>query len=92
MHGLANTTYGIYAWEELPDDAYYDPDFLADYASTAQAINVSSGKHYQVKLHAPPPPSNRSSCHAVWVDFTNPFVWIAARSTISNSQRRICRQ
>jgi protocatechuate 3,4-dioxygenase beta subunit len=52
LHGLANSRYDIYAWEAVPDGAYYDPDFLADYAGTALGINIGSEHHYQVKLHA----------------------------------------
>ena len=52
LHGLANTMYNIYAWEDVPDGAYYDPDFIGDYAGTALGINIGSGNHYQVKLHA----------------------------------------
>jgi hypothetical protein len=52
LHGLANTSYDIYAWDEVPDGAFYDPHFLADYADSAFKINISSGKHYQVKLYA----------------------------------------
>jgi hypothetical protein len=44
--------YDIYAWDDVPDGAFYDPDFLADYAEAAQGINIDSGKHYAVKLHA----------------------------------------
>ena len=52
LHGLANTMYDIYAWDDVPDGAFYDPDFLADYAEAALGINIDSGKHYAVKLHA----------------------------------------
>lgn len=52
LHGLANTMYDIYAWEDVPEGAFYDPNFLADYADSAQEINIDSGKRYQVKLHA----------------------------------------
>ena len=52
LHGLANVAYCIYALEAAPDDAYYDPDFLTDYASSAVGISISSGSHYEVKLHA----------------------------------------
>jgi len=52
LHGLANTTYDIYAWDEVPDGAFYDPEFLRDYAGSALSINIGSGKRYPVKLHA----------------------------------------
>jgi hypothetical protein len=52
LHGLANIPYFIYAWEDLPDGAYYDPAFLTDYAGTALGISIGSGRHYQVKLYA----------------------------------------
>jgi hypothetical protein len=52
LHGLANTSYNVYAWDEVPDGAYYDPEFLADFASSAVGINVASDSRYQVKLHA----------------------------------------
>lgn len=51
LHCLAKTVYDVYAWEDAPDGAYYDPDFLADYVGARQGINISSGS-YQVKLHA----------------------------------------
>jgi len=52
LHGLANTQYDIYAFEDVPDGAYYDPEVLSDYADSAQRIYIGSGQHYQVKLHA----------------------------------------
>jgi protocatechuate 3,4-dioxygenase beta subunit len=52
LHGLANTMYDIYAWDDVPDGAFYDRDFLAEYADTAVGISIASGNHYQVKLHA----------------------------------------
>jgi len=52
LHGLANTAYNIYAWDEVPDGAFYDPDFLKDYADSALSINIGSGNRYPVKLHA----------------------------------------
>jgi hypothetical protein len=52
MHGLANAIYDIYAWVEVPDGAYYYPDFLADYSESALRINIGSDNHYQVTLHA----------------------------------------
>jgi hypothetical protein len=52
LHGLAPTRYEIYAWGDVVEGAYYDPDFLADYAGTALGINISFGNHYQVKLQA----------------------------------------
>ena len=52
LHGLANVMYCIYAWEDVPAAAYYDPAFLTDYAGTALGISIGSGRHYEVKLHA----------------------------------------
>jgi len=52
LHGLAPASYDIYAWEDLVEGAYYDPDFLAEYSDTALGINIASDNHYQVKLHA----------------------------------------
>ena len=52
LHGLANTSYDIYAWDEVPEGAYYDPEFLADFAGSAVGLNIGSGNRYQVKLHA----------------------------------------
>lgn len=52
LHGLATTAYNIYAWDEVPDGAFYDPEFLRNYAGSALSINIDSGKRYPVKLHA----------------------------------------
>lgn len=52
LHGLAPAKYEIYAWEDIVEGAYYDPDFLADYSGSALGIDISSDNHYQVKLHA----------------------------------------
>lgn len=52
LHGLANTAYDIYAWDDVPEGAYYDPEFLADFAGSATEVSIESGKRYQVKLHA----------------------------------------
>jgi len=52
LHGLAPTGYEIYAWDDVVQGAYYDPDFLADYAGSAVGIDIGSGQHYQVKLHS----------------------------------------
>jgi protocatechuate 3,4-dioxygenase beta subunit len=52
LHGLAPTTYGLYAWEDVPDGAYYDSDYLAGHAGTALEISVAPRAHYPVKLHA----------------------------------------
>jgi protocatechuate 3,4-dioxygenase beta subunit len=53
LHGLANyLPYNIYAFESIPDGAFYDPDFMSDYAGTALGISTGRGNHNQVKLHA----------------------------------------
>jgi Carboxypeptidase regulatory-like domain len=51
LRGLVPTTHKIYAWEEMPDGAFHDPDFLADYADGAQGISAQSGNRNPVILH-----------------------------------------
>jgi protocatechuate 3,4-dioxygenase beta subunit len=52
LHGLAPTPYDIYAWEDIPDGAYYDPDYLAGHPGTVLGINVHAGAYYPVKVYA----------------------------------------
>jgi Carboxypeptidase regulatory-like domain len=51
LRGLVPTTHKIYAWEEMPDGAFHDPDFLADYGDGAQGISAQSGNRNPVILH-----------------------------------------
>jgi protocatechuate 3,4-dioxygenase beta subunit len=46
LHGLAPVAYDVYAWEDVPDGAYYDPEYVADYAKFAKTISDGTGKHW----------------------------------------------
>jgi protocatechuate 3,4-dioxygenase beta subunit len=41
LHGITPGSYTIYAWEQVEQGAYMDPDFLKQYADEGKAIRVS---------------------------------------------------
>jgi hypothetical protein len=42
--------YTLFAWEQVDRDAFFDPEFLAQYEDRGKAVHVEEGDHITVKL------------------------------------------
>ena len=67
LHGLANIPYDVYAWDEISEGAYHDPEFLTDFAGSAVAINIGSGIRSRVNC-TPPSPMRSNLWPGEWMD------------------------
>ena len=54
MRGLAPGSYTIYAWQDLEDGVYRDPDFLKSQEANGMALKVEEGSHQTVELKLSP--------------------------------------
>jgi uncharacterized surface anchored protein len=54
LHGLAPGDYDLYAWEDVPQGAYYDPDYLQNYAALTQTLHATKEGRHQVILRLIP--------------------------------------
>jgi protocatechuate 3,4-dioxygenase beta subunit len=54
LHGLAPGDYEVYAWEDVPEGAYYDPDYLQGFAANAQTLHATKEGRHQLILHVIP--------------------------------------
>ena len=54
MRGLAPGSYTIYAWQDLEDGVYRDPDFLKSQEANGTALKVEEGSHQAVELKLSP--------------------------------------
>jgi hypothetical protein len=54
VKGVAPGEYKIYAWEDIEDGAYQDPDFMKPHESAGQAVSIKDGAHETVQLKAIP--------------------------------------
>ncbi len=52
LHGIRPGSYTLIAWESVPDEEYYDPDFLKNYEGQGTALKVSDGERKAVQLSA----------------------------------------
>lgn len=52
--GLAPGSYTLYAWQDLEDGVYRDPDFLKSQEANGTAVKVEEGSHQQIELKVSP--------------------------------------
>ena len=54
IKGVAPGEYKIYAWEDIEDGAYQDPDFMKPYESDGQTLSIKEHAHetVQLKVHS----------------------------------------
>src|SRR6202521_4805204 len=54
IRGIAPGSYTLYAWQDLEDGVYRDPDFLKSQEANGTAVKVEEGSHQQVELKVSP--------------------------------------
>src|SRR6202521_1364863 len=54
IRGLAPGSYTLYAWQDLEDGVYRDPDFLKSQEANGTAVKVEEGSHQQMELKVSP--------------------------------------
>ncbi|SPE44954.1 conserved exported hypothetical protein [Candidatus Sulfotelmatobacter sp. SbA7] len=54
IRGLAPGTYTLYAWQDLEEGVWRDPDFLKSQEANGTAVKVEEGSHRQVELKLSP--------------------------------------
>jgi hypothetical protein len=50
IRGLAPGTYTLYAWQDLEEGVWRDPDFLKSQEANGKTVKVEEGSHQQVEL------------------------------------------
>jgi len=50
LRGLPPGSYTLYAWQDLEEGVYRDPDFLKSQESNGTAVKVEEGSHQNVEL------------------------------------------
>jgi protocatechuate 3,4-dioxygenase beta subunit len=54
IRGVAPGSYTLYAWQDLEDGVYRDPDFLKSQEANGTAVKVQEGSHQQIELKVSP--------------------------------------
>jgi len=54
IRGLAPGSYTLYAWQDLEDGVYRDPDFLKSQEPNGTVLKVEEGSHQQIELKVSP--------------------------------------
>jgi protocatechuate 3,4-dioxygenase beta subunit len=54
IRGLAPGSYMLYAWQDLEEGVYRDPDFLKSQEANGTAVRVQEGSHQQIELKVSP--------------------------------------
>jgi len=54
IRGVAPGSYTLYAWQDLEDGVYRDPDFLKSQEANGRALKVEEGSHQQIELKVSP--------------------------------------
>ena len=54
IRGVAPGTYTLYAWQDLEEGVYRDPDFLKSQEANGTAVKVEEGSHQTVELKLSP--------------------------------------
>ncbi len=54
IRGVAPGSYTLYAWQDLAEGVYRDPDFLKSQEANGMAVKVEEGSRRQVELKASP--------------------------------------
>jgi hypothetical protein len=60
IKGVAPGEYKIYAWEDIEDGAFEDPDFMKPHESDGQTVSVKEHAHETVQLKVIPAESAAS--------------------------------
>jgi Carboxypeptidase regulatory-like domain len=50
MQGITPGRYKLFAWEDVPIGAYYDPDFLQSYEAQAKPVTVEKNDYIQAEI------------------------------------------
>jgi hypothetical protein len=50
IRGVRPGEYKIYAWEDIEDGAYQDPDFVKPHESAGESLSIKEGAHETVQL------------------------------------------
>jgi protocatechuate 3,4-dioxygenase beta subunit len=54
LRGIAPGSYTVYAWQDLEDGVYRDPDFLKSQEANGMAVKVEEGSHQRIELKVSP--------------------------------------
>jgi len=54
IRGLAPGSYALYAWQDLDEPVWVDPDFLKSQGTNGMALKVEEGSHQRVELKISP--------------------------------------
>jgi hypothetical protein len=54
IRGVAPGSYTLYAWQDLEEGVYRDPDFLKSQEANGTAVKVEEGSHQRVELKVSP--------------------------------------
>jgi hypothetical protein len=54
IRGVAPGGYTLYAWQDLEEGVYRDPDFLKSQEASGTAVRVQEGSHQQIELKVSP--------------------------------------
>jgi protocatechuate 3,4-dioxygenase beta subunit len=54
IRGLAPGSYALYAWQDLDEPVWVDPDFLKSQEANGAAVKVEEGSHQQIELKVSP--------------------------------------
>jgi len=54
IRGLAPGNYTLFAWQDLDEDLYYDPDFLKSQESNGVSVKVEEGSRQSIELKLSP--------------------------------------
>jgi hypothetical protein len=50
LTGIAPGDYRVFAWDDIPSDAWFDPDYIRPYESRGKAVHISEGGVDTVQL------------------------------------------
>jgi protocatechuate 3,4-dioxygenase beta subunit len=54
IHGVVPGTYKAFAWEDVEDGIWHDPDYVKSIESKGEAVTLKTGAHESIKLHVIP--------------------------------------
>jgi len=54
IRGLAPGSYTLFAWQDMEESVYRDPDFLKSQEPNGTAVKVEEGSHQQIELKVSP--------------------------------------
>jgi hypothetical protein len=50
LDGLAPDAYHIFAWDDVPNDAWYDPDFITTFEARGKPVRLEEGSRESVEI------------------------------------------